>query len=118
MPLARNSVSRVCLQGCDVPLRQLLVALRMLLIMSSEEARIYIWVCMALKNRTLYRGKKSFCDENNLAPSHTNVGVVSSMVSASTFEHTEQDSVKVTTENTTKHFSAQNQHLELHQETN
>lgn len=63
-------------------------------------------------------GEGGLCDENNLSPSHRNEGIVNSIVSASTFEHTEEDSVEVTTENTAKHFSAQNQHLELHQETN
>lgn len=75
-------------------------------------------VCMALRNKTFYGGRKSSCDDNSLTASHANTGAASSIVSASTLEHTEEDSVKVTTENITKHFSAQNQHLELHQETN
>lgn len=108
-------MSQVCLQGCD--LDGSMDAFN-LLIVSSEEAWVQIWVCMALKNKTLYGERKSFCDENNFTLSHTNTGTGSSTVSASPFEHTEKDSVKVPTENTTEHFSAQNQHLELQQETN
>lgn len=113
---AWNSMFQVCLQGCDVPLCQLLMALWMPLIFSSWAQRKHgfrFGVAWSWKIRFyMGEGRVSVMRTTSLPV------IQSSIVSASTFEHTEKDPVKVTTENTTEHFSAQTQHLELHQETN